>query len=181
MDRDAVVAKLMDLRGGGNALPSDPGLLRAVAERLFEVCDISCTGELNETEMALLLKHLPQDAHDLPERAPRYSSDAAQFVLKSRLEWIKGIAGKLSPLVKRSVEQECTLSLGGKYREQYDYVVNQVAQCKAQLLADGRPQLDTHGVSIIFDEGHDGAPPRSNPAMLTPCHPHADASSASQA
>ena len=56
-------------------------------------------------------------------------------------------------LVKRSVEQECTLSLGGKYREQYDYVVKHPAQSKAQLLADGRPQLDTHGASIIFDEG----------------------------
>ena len=63
-----------------------------------------------------------------------------------------GLQKKLGMLVKRSVEQECMNNDGGKWREQYKYIVREAARAQRKP-EDGD---DAHGDSIIFDEGHDG-------------------------
>ena len=176
-DLDHVVAELAKRRGASNALPDDNTQLREVAERLFQVCDVSAPhGMLDSKELEMLLLHvrarrppsparcaepliraqLPTAEEELPPRAPKYTSDAGSFVFQKRLEFIQGLAAQLAPLVQRSVEKEFATSLGGKYQDLYKYVKEGTASEKPQLKGDGTRLTDAHGVPIVFDEGHDG-------------------------
>ena len=74
----------------------------------------------------------------------KFASPVKEFVFGKRAVWEGGLQKKLGARVRRSVEEECTLNDGGKWKAEYEYFARQPAQA-------ARAPYDEQ-----YDKGHDG-------------------------
>lgn len=139
-------------------LPVNESERTELAARLCMLADVDRDGVLDEVEFAMLWRHLPTTklANVLsPRFGKRFTAPAYTFKFGTRDEWVGGLQQKLGPLVKRSIDKECTTNEGGKWRKAYEYIVKKRAKAEHRA-GDGH---DVHGNPVVFDEGHVRAQP----------------------
>ena len=86
------------------------------------------------------------------------------FVFGSRDTWRKGLDGKLGSYVMRSIQAECTLNAGGKFKDEFEYIVSKPAEVR--VAGPHRPRPATLPPSLVhaphyqergaFERGHNG-------------------------
>ena len=92
-------------------------------ERMLLLADIDRDGSLNAREFQMMWQMLPLSSAESLARMDetlKMSSDARAFVFGSREDWIGGMQRRLRGCVSRSVQMECTLNAGGKYRSAFE-------------------------------------------------------------
>ena len=88
-----------------------------LAQRLFMLADIKLNGVLDANEFELMWHNLPGMQDTASEGEEKFRASARTFVFGARGDWQRGLEGKISMHVRRSIQKECTLNAGGKYKD----------------------------------------------------------------